>query len=574
MAENIVIKIFADDRTKKAFSSVGKSLSVITKAAAAMGAATAVATTALTAKSLKSADALAKMADKIGASTEALAGLQYAAELSGVSTETMNMALQRMTRRVSEAAMGTGEAKAALFELGLNAKELEQLPLDQQMGMIADAMQNVGSQADRVRIAMKLFDSEGVALVNTLQGGSEELARLAEEANVLGLALSRADTAKIEAANDAIYQAQQVFTGLGNQLATAFAPIIAALATDFRQAAVENAELGNVGQRVANAVVGAIWRMLDAWTGMKVIMMQVKVAGYELGAALVGSLSDVGGAIDSLIEAYNYLANSAFGKGIGLEPITAGVERSILETQQSLINSAVETQNAVVEILSQGKPSDHLVAEYQRIQAEATKTAEVVATAAEGMSSSTEQKTQEQVESESKLAEFMAMSERDKTMTVLNEATTRFAGVAANSKKLFALQKGMQIAQAIMNTYTSATKTMAEYPFPVNVALAAMTVASGMAQVAQIRAQSFDGGGFTGYGARAGGVDGKGGFPAILHPNETVVDHTKGQGMGNVTFNVQANDARGFDELLIKRRSLIVNLVNQAANNNGRRAVA
>ena len=40
---------------------------------------------------------------------------------------------------------------------------------------------------------------------------------------------------------------------------------------------------------------------------------------------------------------------------------------------------------------------------------------------------------------------------------------------------------------------------------------------------------SFDGGGFTGKGSRSGGVDGKGGFPAILHPNETVVDHTKTQ---------------------------------------------
>lgn len=37
----------------------------------------------------------------------------------------------------------------------------------------------------------------------------------------------------------------------------------------------------------------------------------------------------------------------------------------------------------------------------------------------------------------------------------------------------------------------------------------------------------FDGGGFTGHGARIGGVDGKGGFPAILHPNETVIDHTR-----------------------------------------------
>lgn len=43
---------------------------------------------------------------------------------------------------------------------------------------------------------------------------------------------------------------------------------------------------------------------------------------------------------------------------------------------------------------------------------------------------------------------------------------------------------------------------------------------------------SFDGGGFTGMGLRSGGVDGQGGFPAILHPNETVIDHTRGQASG------------------------------------------
>lgn len=40
---------------------------------------------------------------------------------------------------------------------------------------------------------------------------------------------------------------------------------------------------------------------------------------------------------------------------------------------------------------------------------------------------------------------------------------------------------------------------------------------------------SFEGGGYTGDGARSGGVDGKGGFMAIVHPNETVIDHTKTQ---------------------------------------------
>ena len=52
---------------------------------------------------------------------------------------------------------------------------------------------------------------------------------------------------------------------------------------------------------------------------------------------------------------------------------------------------------------------------------------------------------------------------------------------------------------------------------------------------------SFAGGGFTGAGPRSGGIDGQGGFPAILHPNETVIDHTRGQRSGmsySPVFNI------------------------------------
>ena len=38
---------------------------------------------------------------------------------------------------------------------------------------------------------------------------------------------------------------------------------------------------------------------------------------------------------------------------------------------------------------------------------------------------------------------------------------------------------------------------------------------------------SFAGGGFTGNGPRSGGLDGQGGFLSLLHPQETVIDHTK-----------------------------------------------
>ena len=67
---------------------------------------------------------------------------------------------------------------------------------------------------------------------------------------------------------------------------------------------------------------------------------------------------------------------------------------------------------------------------------------------------------------------------------------------------------------------------------------------------------SFDGGGYTGTGTRSGGVDGKGGFYAVLHPNETVLDHTKGQGVisssgQNVVVNQTYNFGSGTDRMQV-----------------------
>jgi hypothetical protein len=87
---------------------------------------------------------------------------------------------------------------------------------------------------------------------------------------------------------------------------------------------------------------------------------------------------------------------------------------------------------------------------------------------------------------------------------------------------------------------------------------------------------SMDGGGYTGNGIRAGGMDGKGGFMAMVHPNETVIDHTKGQGMQaapTVNFNISTVDAAGFDQLLASRKGLITAIINNAMNNQGKMGV-
>jgi hypothetical protein len=87
----------------------------------------------------------------------------------------------------------------------------------------------------------------------------------------------------------------------------------------------------------------------------------------------------------------------------------------------------------------------------------------------------------------------------------------------------------------------------------------------------------FEGGGITFNGVRSGGMDGRGGRMAVVHPNEKITDMEKGGGGGsapiNVTMNISAVDAKGIDKLLIERRGLITGMVNKAINNQGRSSI-
>ena len=70
---------------------------------------------------------------------------------------------------------------------------------------------------------------------------------------------------------------------------------------------------------------------------------------------------------------------------------------------------------------------------------------------------------------------------------------------------------------------------------------------------------SNEGGGFTGMGARSGGIDGKGGFLSVLHPRESIIDHHQGQQAGNV-INQTINVTTGVQQTV---RAEIQNLMPQ-----------
>lgn len=127
-------------------------------------------------------------------------------------------------------------------------------------------------------------------------------------------------------------------------------------------------------------------------------------------------------------------------------------------------------------------------------------------------------------------------------------AASLFKEGTSAQKAAFLAQQALAIATTLINTETAATAALAPPPIglgPVaGLPYSATIRAAGYTSAALIAGQtlaSFEGGGFTGFGARAGGLDGKGGRLAMLHPNETVLDHTKGQGQGiTIVNNVDA----------------------------------
>src|SRR5690625_681748 len=220
-------------------------------------------------------DALAKTADRLNMTTEGLSQLRYAAEQTGVSVNSMDMGLRRMMRRLSEAAQGGGAAKDAFKELGLSTDELMRLRPEQVFERIADSMQHVGNRSDQLRLAFKIFDTDGALLLNTMDLGSEGLREMAREAEALGLVLSRVDAAKVEMAGDAMTRVRRMIDGIANRITVHLAPYIAGVADLIAHWGLETQGFRNI---IDNTMATAI-RM----TGRFSDVIEVVIRGINIG---------------------------------------------------------------------------------------------------------------------------------------------------------------------------------------------------------------------------------------------------------------------------------------------------
>ncbi len=147
--------------------------------------------------------------------------------------------------------------------------------------------------------------------------------------------------------------------------------------------------------------------------------------------------------------------------------------------------------------------------------------------------------------------------------------------LAKHNKTMFQINKALAIKDAVVNTARGITKALALGPF--GIPLAAIIGGLGAAQIATIASTKYQ-------GRRLGGRMNQGqpymvgeGGPEMVVPDRAsnVIPNNKLGGGQPVTvnFNINTVDARGFNELLVNSRGVIVNMINSAVNEKGKAAL-
>jgi P2-related tail formation protein len=133
---------------------------------------------------------------------------------------------------------------------------------------------------------------------------------------------------------------------------------------------------------------------------------------------------------------------------------------------------------------------------------------------------------------------FEQMSAREQAKTIFAHMANITAGVSSHNKTLFDLNKAAGIANAIISAYEGISLTLAKYPYPVSVAMAALQGAAAFAQVRAIASQSYSGGKSAG-GATAPSLAGSTAAPPVSAVSGGVAGGAAFGGGQIVSINLQ-----------------------------------
>ena len=254
-------------------------------AAAAVTVALDAAGAAMIRSGLSSVDAQAKLAASLDTTVASIQVLERAGDLAGVSMGQVEQATAQLTRRLSQAAAGTGPAVDALRRLQLSAEDLQRLPLDARIATIQEALGQFVPEAERAAVASTLFGDRAALVFTRIDTAT--LRQATEDVLAFGVVVSDADAGQIERTNDAISRLGLIWRGVSNQLAVAAAPALETVANALAAIASRTGPLGIA----IRALFDNIGRLASIAATFAALMAGRWVAGLVAAALSVRGLA-------------------------------------------------------------------------------------------------------------------------------------------------------------------------------------------------------------------------------------------------------------------------------------------
>lgn len=258
----LAVKIVGDSSNlDKNLKKTSGDLKKFAKGAAAAVAAATTAFAAMTKKTINTMDSMSKMAQSAGVSVEALSRLGFAAELSGSSTEGLATNLVRLTKGMSDAQQGIGEAKKAFDALGMDGGSIK--TADEALLQIADKFQNMPDGAEKTAIAYNLFGRAGAKMIPMLNQGRAGLAAMGDELEGFGGVITTEGAQAAEQFNDQLTRLSKAFSGIFISISNNVLPPI----NKYIDAVVAAEKVtGNWFEALAKITLGGVPDSLDEFT--------------------------------------------------------------------------------------------------------------------------------------------------------------------------------------------------------------------------------------------------------------------------------------------------------------------
>jgi len=130
-------------------------------------------------------DRVEKLSQRFGESAESIQRIGYAAKLSGTDMETVSKAMTKLNGNAIGAINGSTELAKDFSDLGINAKEFYDLPMEDKLLKLAEAYNDSGSNGIKLNAAMKVMGKSAGELIPLFANGSEALKEMFDDAKVV-----------------------------------------------------------------------------------------------------------------------------------------------------------------------------------------------------------------------------------------------------------------------------------------------------------------------------------------------------------------------------------------------------